>query len=86
MDTAARAAGKAAKAAAAMAAATAGATTTATETRARVHTGEMIMITTTIGEIEAVQADPHGIEEDETRRVMAPPHPNHMTVIDLLLK
>ena len=55
--------GKAEKATAAMVAVTAGATTTATENHN--HTGEMIMITTTIEEIEVAQADPHGIEEAE---------------------
>ena len=74
-------AGKAAKATAAMVAATAGATTTASETTD--HPGGMIMITTTIGEIEAAKADPPGMQEDETRGAMAPPHPTHMTVIGL---
>ena len=54
----ARAAGKAAKATAAMVTATAGATTTATKNHDQ--TGEMIVIATSIGEIEVVNVDPHG--------------------------
>ena len=67
-------------------AATAGATITVTETTD--HPGEMIMITMTIGEIEAAKADPPGIWEDETRHggATAPPHPTHVTVIGLQLK
>ena len=65
-------AGKAAKATAAMVAVTAGATITATETTD--HPGEMIMITTTTGEIEAAKADPLG---------MAPPDQTHVTAIGL---
>ena len=74
-------AGKAAKATAAMVAATAGATTTVTETTD--HPGEMTMLTMTTGEIAAVKADPLGIQEDETRGVMAPPYQTHVTAIDL---
>ena len=74
-------AGKAAKATAAMVAVTAGETITATETTD--HPGEMTMITMTIGEIAAVKADPPGIQEDETRGVMAPPYQTHVTAIGL---
>ena len=74
-------AGKAAKATAAMVAVTAGATITATETTD--HPGEMTMITMTTGEIAAVKADPLGIQEDETRGAMAPPHQTHVTAIGL---
>lgn len=74
-------AGKAAKATAAMVAVTAGATTTASETTD--HPGEMIMITTTIGETEAAKADPPGIWDDETHGATAPPHPTHVTLIGL---
>ena len=74
-------AGKAAKVTAAMVAVTAGATTTASETTD--HPGEMIVITTTTGEIEAAKAVPPGMQEDETRGAMAPPHPTHVTAIDL---
>ena len=62
-------------------AATAGATITMTETTD--HPGEMIMVTMTIGEIEAAKADPPGMQEDEIRGAMAPPHPTHVTVIGL---
>jgi hypothetical protein len=74
-------AGKAAKATAAMVAVTAGATITATETTD--HPGEMTMITMTTGEIAAVKADPLGIQEDETRGVVAPPRQTHVTAIGL---
>ena len=37
----------------------------------------------TTGEIAVVKANPHGIWEDETRGVMAPPHRTHVTAIDL---
>ena len=66
--TVARAVGMAATATAATVAATAGAGTTATETHD--HTGEMILNTTTIGKIEVAKANPHGIEEGDTRGVM----------------
>ena len=72
-------AGKAAKATAAMVAVTAGVTITATETTD--HPGEMTMITMTTGEIAAVKADPLGIQEDETRGVMAPSDQTHVTAI-----
>ena len=72
MDTVASEAGKAGKATAAMAAVTAGAATTVTETTD--HPGEMATITMTIGKIETARVNPHGIEEDETRGAMAPPH------------
>ena len=82
-ETVASEAGKAAKATAAMVAATAGATITVTETTN--HPGEMTMITMTIGEIAAAKADidPLGIQDDETRGVMAPPHQTHVTAISL---
>ena len=47
------------------------------------HTGEIITITTTIGEIEVAHTDPHGIEEDESRGVMAPLLQTHVTTIGL---
>ena len=78
MDTVANEAGKAA---AAMVAATAGETTTATETTD--HPGEMTTIAMTIGEIEGVRTDPLGMQEDETRGAMAPPHQTHVTAIGL---
>ena len=81
MVTVASEAGKAAEATVAMVAMTTGATITATETAD--HPGEMTMITMTIGEIAVVKADPHGIWEDETRGVMAPPHRTHVTTIGL---
>ena len=71
--------GKAATATAAMVAA--GATLTVTETTD--HPGEMTMLTMTTGEIAAVKADPLGIQEDETRGVMAPPDQTHVTAIGL---
>ena len=49
-------------------AATAGAATTSTKNHD--HTGEMIMVTTTTGEIEVAHADLHGIAEGETRGVI----------------
>ena len=84
MDTVASEAGKAAKAEKAtadMVAAAAGAAITVTQTTD--HPGEMIMITMTIGEIEAAKADPPGIWEDGTHGATAPPHPTHVTVIGL---
>ena len=80
-ETVASKARKAAKAAVAMVAATAGATITVTETTD--HPGEMTMITMTIGEIAAAKAYHLGIQEDETRGVMAPPHRTHVTAIGL---
>ena len=74
-------AGKAAKATAAMVAVTAGVTITATKTTG--HPGEMTMITMMNGGIAVVKADPLGIEEDETRGVMAPPYQTHVTAIGL---
>ena len=74
-------AGKAAKATAAMVAVTAGAAITATEITD--HPGGMTMITMAAGEIAAGKADPLGIQEDETRGVMAPPYQTHVTAIGL---
>ena len=79
METVASEVGKAAEATAAMVAAAAGETTTVTETTD--HPGEITTITMTIEEIEAVRVDPHGIEEDETRGILAPPHQTHVTAI-----
>ena len=42
------------------------------------HTGEMNMITMTIGEIAVVKAGPHGIWEDKTHGVGAPAHRTHV--------
>ena len=81
MVTVARALGKTAKVimTAAMVAVTAGAMTTATENHG--HTGGMIVVTTAVGEIEVVKADPHGIPEGGARGVMAPPHRTHVKVL-----
>ena len=78
METMASEVRKAAKATAAMVAATAGHGATITVTETTDHPGEMTMITMPIGEITAVNADPLGIQEDETCGVMAPPLRTHV--------
>ena len=57
--------------------------TTIAVTASHDNTGEMTMITATIGEIEVVHTDLQGIGpgEDSIREAMAPPHQTHVTAI-----